>query len=527
MHSRVHPLHLLSSHFALPQELRFLRAFSSPPAFSSSYVLLAGLDSVPTRRLPWTMPSNVVYVEILDLHHPPFRQLRATRAQLSPASQPPVLPSLVVILGQISWDACTGGNRPLSGCSQNRSLGTISAWWVIHLQPRDISRVGPRISPRPPISPLLLDEYRVGSGVPRRPGKVCQAQSYRQVSVPGKSLALSTGGIRIVATRLRPLLGAIKAGILDPHSLRIFMPSHSFSLNAFPLSLSHNRPHNSRSRLAGSMASTPMLKDLHDLSLGCSLSRSSNTCPDPVEPSTSLFTLKAKTMLVLVESLLIPSPTRYSKFCFDWSRVKHCCVFSPRHIRFKPRYYGSTPENRGRVAWCFAVTMDALSKISDGSPTLSKTKAMPMYLEQNHFSKAVHIAVLPRGSWDSEATMSTLLWMLRRCYFYLIFAYREISDGITRPLGTETMAVYLEPQIYAPESRNYCCIARSHAVPFPQARNPKTVTSYFEDPRSFIFYYTSNWLVFRLVFRRVPIPHDDPIHTMLYIHADLMKMWLD
>jgi hypothetical protein len=111
----VHPLHLLSSHFALPQELRFLRAFSSPPAFSSSYVLLAGLDSVPTRRLPWTMSSNVVYVEILDLHHPPFRQLRATRAQLSPASQPPVLPSLVVILGQISWDACTGGNRPLSG----------------------------------------------------------------------------------------------------------------------------------------------------------------------------------------------------------------------------------------------------------------------------------------------------------------------------------------------------------------------------------------------------------------------------
>ncbi|KAJ7197116.1 hypothetical protein C8J57DRAFT_1262999 [Mycena rebaudengoi] len=153
--------------------------------------------------------------------------------------------------------------------------------------------------------------------------------------------------------------------------------------------------------------------------------------------------------------------------------------------------------DRGRVAWCFAVTMDALSKISDGSPTLSKTKAMSMYLE-----------------------MSTLLWMLGRCYFYLIFAYREISDGITRPLGTETMAVYLEPQlfteIYAPESRNYCCIARSHAVPFPQARNPKTVTSYSEDPRSFIFYYT--------MFRRVPIPHDDPIHTMLYIHADLMKM---
>ncbi|KAJ7251099.1 hypothetical protein C8J57DRAFT_1723352 [Mycena rebaudengoi] len=242
MHSMVHPLHLLSSHFALPQELRFLRAFSSPPAFSSSYVLLAGLDSVPTRRLPWTMSSNVVYVEILDLHHPPFRQLRATRAQLSPASQPPVLPSLVVILGQMSWDACTGGNGPLSGwCGslkyfvpvllqlspndlphfhhvslgprhrsyspQNRSLGTISAWWVIHLQPRDISRVGPRISPRPPISPLLLDEYRVGRGVPRRPGKVCQAQSYRQVSVPvdGRHPNCCNQELR------PPLLGAIQS----------------------------------------------------------------------------------------------------------------------------------------------------------------------------------------------------------------------------------------------------------------------------------------------------------------------------
>ncbi|KAJ7251100.1 hypothetical protein C8J57DRAFT_1520968 [Mycena rebaudengoi] len=52
-----------------------------------------------------------------------------------------------------------------------------------------------------------------------------------------------------------------------------------------------------------------------------------------------------------------------------------------------------------------------------------------------------------RFDWLTSLTqMSTLLWMLGRCYFYLIFAYREISDGITRPLGTETMAVYLEPQ---------------------------------------------------------------------------------
>ncbi|KAJ7243234.1 hypothetical protein C8J57DRAFT_1726036 [Mycena rebaudengoi] len=195
-----------------------------------------------------------------------------------------------------------------------------------------------------------------------------------------------------------------------------------------------------------------IIVDLPHSSLGCSLSRSSNTCSDPVEPSTSLFTLKAETMLVLVESLLIPSPTRYSKFCFDWSRVKILSTAaSSAHDTF-----ASNP-----------VTMAVHLKISDGSPTLSKTKAMPMYLEQNHFSKAVNIAVLLRGSWDSEATMSTLLWMIGRCYFYLIFAYREISDGITRPLKIDTMAVYLEPQIYAPESRNYCCIARSHAVPFP------------------------------------------------------------
>lgn len=115
MHSRVQPLHLLPSHFAFRHELRFVRTFSSSPAFGSSFVLLAGSGSFPTGRRPRTIPASAIHIEILDLHLPPFCQSRATRAQPSPASQPPVLPSLVVILGQMSWDACTGGNGPLSG----------------------------------------------------------------------------------------------------------------------------------------------------------------------------------------------------------------------------------------------------------------------------------------------------------------------------------------------------------------------------------------------------------------------------
>ncbi|KAJ7238149.1 hypothetical protein C8J57DRAFT_114811 [Mycena rebaudengoi] len=109
MHSRVQPLHLLPSHFAFRHELRFVRTFSSSPAFGSSFVLLAGSGSFPTGRRPRTIPASAIHVEILDLHLPPFCQSRATRAQPSPASQPPVLPSLVVIAVQMSLEACIKG----------------------------------------------------------------------------------------------------------------------------------------------------------------------------------------------------------------------------------------------------------------------------------------------------------------------------------------------------------------------------------------------------------------------------------
>jgi hypothetical protein len=154
MHSRVHPLHLLSSHFALPQELRFLRTFSSPPAFGSSYVLLARPDSVPTRRRPRTIPSNVVHVEILDLPHPPFRQSRATRAQLSPASQPPVLPSLAVIPGQTSWDACTGGNGPLSGWCVSLRYVICTPFRIFRIFPTNLLAPAPV---RPSFAPVELE----------------------------------------------------------------------------------------------------------------------------------------------------------------------------------------------------------------------------------------------------------------------------------------------------------------------------------------------------------------------------------